>query len=85
MADYKLLNILVIASTVKKDWRRIRSTFGGFGLYNFATRQPIQRINLLLEHYNTATPLNGKLNYSLRYLQLQLGTNKLSLDLDYEE
>ena len=43
-----LLNIFGIARTVKVGWRRIHSTFGGFGIYNFATEQLIERLNLLL-------------------------------------
>ena len=49
------------------------------------TEQLIERLNLLLQHYNTYTPISDKLNASLRYLQLQLGTNKCPLDLPYEE
>ena len=49
------------------------------------TEQLIERLNLLLQHYNTFTPISDKLNASLRYLQLQLGTNKCPLDLPYEE
>ena len=83
--DYGLLNILGIARTVKKGWRKLHSTFGGFGIMNLATEQLIERLNLLLQHYNTATPISDKLNSSLRYLQLQLGTNKCPLDLDYDD
>ena len=35
--DYNLLNILGIARTVKKGWRKLRITFGGFGFRNLAT------------------------------------------------
>ena len=83
--DRSLLNISGIARTVKVGWRRIHSTFGGFGIYNFATEQLIERLNLLLQRYNTSTQLSAKLSASLKYLQLQLGTNKCPLDLNYED
>ena len=82
--DYQLLNVLGIASTVKKGWQRIHSTFGRFGLFRFATKQLIERLNLLLQHYNTGSSLSKKLDVSLRYLQLQLGTNTCPLDLPYD-
>ena len=69
-SDYRMLNVLGIASTVKKGWRRIHSTFGRFGLFNFATEQLIERLNLLIQHYNTGSSLSKKLDASLRYLQL---------------
>ena len=83
--DCSLLNIFGIARTVKVGWRRIHSTFGGFGIFNFATEQLIERLNLFLQHYNTSTPLSAKLSASLKYLQLQLGTNKCPLGLNYED
>ena len=52
---------------------------------NLATEQLIERLNLLLQHYNTATSISDKLNSLLRYLQLQLGTNKCPLDLAYDD
>ena len=45
--DHRMLNVLEIASTVKKRWQRIHLTFGGFGLFSFATGQLIERLNLL--------------------------------------
>ena len=83
--DYNLLNLLGISRTVKKGWRALHATFGGFGFRNLATEQLIERLNLLLQHYNTCSPVSDKLNASLKYLQLQLGTNKCPLDLPYGE
>ena len=83
--DYNLLNILGIAKTVKKGWRKLHTTFGGFDLRNLATEQLTERLNLLFQHYNTSSPISDKLNVSLKYLQLQLGTNKCPLDLQYDE
>ena len=77
--DYNLLlNILGITKTVKKGWRKLHTPFGGFGFRNLATEQLIERLNMLLQHCNTFTPISNK-------LQLQLGTNKCPLDLSYEE
>ena len=83
--DYGLLNILSIARTVKVGWRKIHAKLGGFGILNLATEQLVERLNLLLQHYNTTTPLSAKLSASIKYLQLQLGTNKCPLDLPYQE
>ena len=83
--DFSLLNILGIARTVKKGWRKLYTTFGGFGFRILATEQLIERLNPLLQHYNTCSPISDKLSASLRYLQLQFGTNKCPLDLPYEE
>ena len=83
--DFSLLNILGIARTAKKGWRKLHTTLGGFVFRNLATEQLIERLNLLLQYYKTCTPISDKLNASLRYLQLQLGTNKCPLDLPYEE
>ena len=83
--DCSLLNILGIARTVKKGWRKLHTNFGGFGFRNLAIEQLIERLNLLLQHCSTFTPISNKLNASLRYLQLQLGTKECPLDLPYEE
>ena len=40
---------------------------------------------MLLQHYNTSTHLSAKLSASIKYLQLQLGTNKCPLDLPYDK
>ena len=83
--DFSLLNFFGVAGIVKVGWRRIHSTFGGFGIFNFATKQLIERLDLLLRHYNMSTPLSAKLSASLRYLKLQLGTNKCPLDPCYDD
>ena len=48
-SDYQMLNVPGIASTVKNKWRRIHSTFGGFGLFSFVTEQLIEKLHLLLQ------------------------------------
>ena len=55
-----------IARIVKKGWRKLHTTFGGFGFRNLATEQLIERLNLLLQHYNTRSPISDKLIASLR-------------------
>ena len=84
-SDYDILPVLGIARTIKRRWRRLHFTFGGFGLLNFPTEQLIARMNMFLQHYHTSTSLSQKLDASLRYLQLQLGTNRCPFDLDYDE
>ena len=83
--DHKMMNILGVASTIKKGWRRLHSVFGGIGLYNFVTEQLVERLNLLLQHYCTGSSLSCKLSASISFLQLQLGVNVCPLDLPYED
>ena len=82
--DYRMLNIFGTVSTVNKRWVRRHSTFGGCGLFSFVTEQFIDRLNMLLQHYHTGTPLSKKFDASMRYLQLKLGTNICPLDLRYD-
>ena len=81
--DYRVLSILGVARSVPKDLRRLHPSFGGFGLFNLPVEQLIGRINMLMQHYHTATNLSRKLDASLRYLQLQLGTPTNPLLLDF--
>jgi hypothetical protein len=69
-ADYETLPILGVARTIKRELRKLE--------------QLICRINTLLQHYHTSTSTSKKLDASLRYLQLQLGTpnNPLTLPFD---
>ena len=83
--DYEILPILGIARTIKRGWRRLHTTFGGFGLLNFPTEQLICRLNLLLQHYHTSSMLIQKLDGSLHYLQLQLGTPTCPFYLGYDK
>ena len=83
--DWAMLNILGIARTVTKGLRRLQPTFGGFGLVSLATEQLISRVNLLMQHYHTPSNISKKLDASMRYLQLQLGTAQNPFDLDYNE
>ena len=73
-SDYKMLNILGVACTVTKGLRKLHTTFRGFGLFGLPTEQLICCINMVLQCYHTSTSLSQKLNASLQYLQLQIGT-----------
>ena len=46
--------------------------------------QLICHLNLLLQHYHTSSMVSHKLDASLKYLQLQLGTNRCPFNLDYD-
>ncbi len=81
--DYRMLNVLGVVCSITKGLRRLHTTFGGFGLFNLPVEQLIWRVNMLMQHYHTSTNLSRKLDASLRYLQLQLGTPHNSLLLDY--
>jgi hypothetical protein len=78
-----MLNLLGVVQTVTRGLRKIRTTFGGFGLYSLATEQLINRINTLFQHYHTPSNISKKLDTSLWYLQLQLGTLHNPFTLDY--
>ena len=69
--DYLRLNMLGIASTVRKGWCRIHTTLGSF----FLLTLPTKRLNLLLQHYHTSAVLSKKLDVFFCYLQPQLGIN----------
>jgi len=83
--EQDILNILGIVKNVTRELRRLQPTFGGFGLFNLATEQLIGRINLMMQHYHTPSTLSKKLDASLKYLQLQVGTNSNPLILDYSK
>jgi hypothetical protein len=72
--EYRILNVLGMVCSVTKGLRHLHTTFGGFGLLNLAVKQLICQVNMLMQHYHTSTNLSRKLNASLRYPQLQLGT-----------
>ncbi len=81
--DYKTLNILGILRNVSTGLRKLHPTFGGFGLFNLPTEQLISRVNMLFRHYHVSTNLSRKLDASLRYLQLQIGSPRNPLELDF--
>jgi hypothetical protein len=84
-ADYDMMPILGVAGTVKRELRKLHTTFGGFGLFHLPTEQLICRINMLLQHYHTSMALSKKLDASFRYLQLQLGTPYNPLTLPFKK
>ncbi len=65
-ADYETMPILWIACTVKRELRKLHTTFGGFGLFHLPKEQLICRINMLLQHYHKSTALSKKLDASFR-------------------
>jgi hypothetical protein len=64
-ANYETMPILAVVHTVTRELRKLHTTFGGFGLFHFPTKQLICRINMLLQHYHTSTALSKKLDASL--------------------
>jgi hypothetical protein len=80
-----MMPILGVACTVKRELRKLHTTFGGFVLFHLTTEQLICRINMLLQHYHTFTALSKKLDASFRFLQLQLGTPYNPLTLPFEK
>jgi hypothetical protein len=81
--NYKTLNLLGFLRNVTKGLRKIHTTFGGFGLFRLATEQLISRVNMFFQHYHVSTNLSKKLNASLGYLQLQVGTPQNPFTQDY--
>jgi hypothetical protein len=81
--EYRILNVLGMVRSITKGLRRLHMTFGGFGLFNLPVKQLICQVNMLMQHYHTSTYLSRKLDASLRFLQLQLGTLHNPLLLDY--
>jgi hypothetical protein len=84
-SNYKILSILGVACTVKRELRKLHTSVGGFGLLNLLTEQLICRINMLLQHYHIMTALSRKSDASFWYLQLQLGTPYKPLTLPFEK
>jgi hypothetical protein len=82
--DYRMLNIVGVACSITKGLHHLHTTFGRFGLFNLLINQLICRVNMLMQQYHTLTNLSRKLDASLRYLQLQLGTPHNLLLLDYD-
>jgi len=83
--DFDSLNFFGVAKTFQKTLRNLHCSFGCLGMMNFRTEQFIARMLLLLQYYRTGLVLSKKLDASLAYLQLQLGTNVCPFDLDYEK
>jgi hypothetical protein len=81
--DYKTLNVLRILRNVTKGLRKIHTTFGSFSLFDLAMEQLISRVNMFFQHYHVSTNLRKKLDASLGYLQLQVGTPRNPFTQDY--
>ena len=74
-----ILSILGVCRNTRTGWRRLCQMFGEVGLLHLPTKQLVYRINLFLHHYHTSLTLSNKLDTSLQWMQLQLGTNKCPL------
>ncbi len=83
--DYRTLNVLGILRNVTKGLCKIHTTFGGFGLFDLATEQLISRVNMFFQHYHVLTNQSRKLDASLGYLQLQIGTPHNPFTMDYSK
>ncbi len=83
--DYKTLNVLGVMRNVTRCLRKLHTTFGGFRLFDLPTEQLISRVNMVFQHYHASTNLSKKLDASLAYLQLQLGTPYNRFTLDYNK
>ena len=81
--DYKTLNVLGILRNLTKGLRRIHTTFGGFGLFNLPTEKLISMVNMFFQHYHVSTNLSKKLDTSVGYLQLQIGTPNIPFLQDH--
>ncbi len=66
--NYRTLNILGIFRNISTRLRKLHTTFGRFGLFNFPTEQLISQVNMLFQHYHISTNLSRKLDASLQYL-----------------
>ncbi len=84
-ANYKTLNVLGIFRNDTKGLQKIHTTFGIFRLFNLLTEQLISRVNMFFQHYHVSTNLSKKLDASLGYLQLQVGTPHNPFTQDYSK
>jgi hypothetical protein len=83
--DYRTLNELGILKNITKGLRKIHTTFRRFSLFDLGTEQLISRVNMFFQHYHVLTNLSRKLNASLGYLQLQIGTPHNPFTMDYSK
>ncbi len=81
--DYNTLNVLGILRNVTKGLKKIHTMFGGFGMLDLSTEQLISRVNMFFQHYYVSTNVSKKLDASLGYLQLQIGTPCNPFTLNY--
>ena len=83
--DCKTLNVLGNLRNATMGLQKIHTAFGGFGLFNLSTEQLISRVNMFFQPYHVSTNLSKKLDASLRYLQLQVGTPHNPFAQDYSK
>ncbi len=83
--NYRTLNVLGILRNITKGLRKIHTTFGGFWMFDLPTKQLISRVKMIFQHYHVSTKLSKKLDASLGYLQLQVGTPHNPFTQDYSK
>jgi hypothetical protein len=81
---YKLLPSMGIVRTFRKALRTVHQSLGGVGLWHLPAEQLAARLNLLLQHYQRDTILGAKFRAMTRWLQIEVGTNRLPFDLPYD-
>jgi hypothetical protein len=81
--DHKTLKVLGILQNATKGLRNLHTIFGGFGLFDLPTEQLISCVNIFFQHYHISTNVSKKLDASLGYLQLQIGTPHNPFTLNY--
>jgi hypothetical protein len=73
--DHKTLNLFGILQNVIKSLRKLHTAFGGLGMFDLPTEQLISLENMFFQHCHISTNIvSKKLDASLGYLQLQIGT-----------
>jgi hypothetical protein len=80
-----MLSFLGVNQNVKVEWRRLGREFGGIGLFNLAGEQLIGRIEIMLQHFHTATTLSHKITASIKALQLEVGCRGNPMNENYAE
>lgn len=81
--EFQMLPLLGVNRHIRKGWRQLPQAFGGVGLLSLPLEQIICRCSLFIQHYRTPSSLGKKIDITLHWLQLQLGTNGNPLELDY--
>ena len=71
---YNLLPSLGVVRSFRKLLRTVHQAFGGVGLWHMPTEQLIERLTMLLQHYQRDSTLGRKFRAMTRWLQLEIGT-----------
>ena len=83
---FDLLSGLGVNQNIVKAWRTIPTCFPGVGLPDLMLETTIARINTFLQHFLLVGCIGTALSSaSLKYLQLEIGTNKFPLMESYDD